>query len=71
VPGKEVVSRSGQIVTKLSAISQPNVLQGGVTTMNKRTIFISCLLVLTLIPTFAACGESAGEFVTTRSSRRR
>ena len=31
--------------------------------MNKRTIFISCLLVLTLIPTFAACAESAGEFV--------
>ena len=31
--------------------------------MKRRTIFISCLLVLTLIPTFAACGESAGEFV--------
>ena len=31
--------------------------------MKKRTIFIGCLLVLTLIPTFAACAESAGEFV--------
>jgi nucleotide-binding universal stress UspA family protein len=27
VPGKEVVSRSGQIVTKLTTISQPEILK--------------------------------------------
>jgi hyperosmotically inducible protein len=78
VSGKEVVSRSGKIVTKLtipwgekvlySTISQPNVLQGGVPVMKKRTIFIRYLLVLILMATFVACAStprqsSTGEYV--------
>ena len=31
--------------------------------MKKKTIFVSCLFVLTLIVTFAAYAESAGEFI--------
>jgi len=75
---KEVVSSSGKIVTKLtipsgekvlySTISQPNLLQGGVTAMKKRNVFIRYLLVLMLIATFVACAstpkqESTGEYV--------
>ena len=51
-----------------STISQPNVLQGGVTVMKKRTIFIRYLLVLILMATFVACAstpkqEGTGEYV--------
>jgi hyperosmotically inducible protein len=73
-----VVSRSGKIATKLAissgekvlyaTISQPNLLQGGVPAMKKKTIFIHFLLVLMLMATFVSCAstpkqESTGEFV--------
>ena len=53
---------------KSAVIFQPNLLQRGVTVMEKRTVVIHFLLVLTLLATFGVCmsalaQESAGEYV--------
>jgi BON domain len=71
VSEKEVVSRSGQMAISSGLVSndfQPNLLQGGVLAMKKRTVFIPFLLVLMLMATFVSCAstpkqEGTGEYV--------